>query len=346
MDTHGGKTAKDKGEKYVIINNKENTLESGKKRNSTEMLELRPYEQSELIPLDELQEPDSSVATTEIIPKTTLKNKIKNTLRVMALSILTACVVGFMIVFFASNKVQYITIVVLTWLEHLTLSLSVLFMIGLYSIALVFFCPGTPFNLAAGFLYGIWLGAFVALTGCILGACIAFLLGRTIAREWVKNKVEKTPRFRAVDWAIQRNGVYIVFLTRLSPLFPFPLLNYAFGITKVSILSYVSGTALGVLPGTIAYTYLGTLMRNLADMWTNSATSQTSWSATKIAGLIIGSTVTIISILVISWITKSAISKATSEYEKMYHEPDKFENRNLVTFGKKDLEKSPLVLNV
>jgi len=135
--------------------------------------------------------------------------------------------------------------------------------------------------------------------------------------------MEKYPKFKAVDWAIQKNGVYIVFLTRLSPLFPFPLLNYAFGITKVKVWAYILGTTFGVLPGTIAYTYLGTLMRDLTDMWSRETDdSAEEWSTKQIVLVSLGTSVTIISILVISLITKRAIAKATREYEALVGDQD------------------------
>jgi len=102
----------------------------------------------------------------------------------------------------------------LEFLQDLPIWVSSLLLIFIYSLALVFVCPGTPFNLASGFLYGIVLGCFVATLGCMLGATLAFLCGRTIGREWVKSKMEKSPKFKAVDWAIQKNGIYIVFFNK------------------------------------------------------------------------------------------------------------------------------------
>jgi len=200
----------------------------------------------------------------------------------------------------------------LEWLSQISTWASSLVVTFMYAIALLLFCPGTPFNLAAGFLFGMWLGAGVAMGGCVLGAILAFFFGRTIAREWVKGKMEKRQSFKAVDWAIQKNGVYIVFLTRLSPLFPFPLLNYAFGITKVEAWKYFVGTFVGVLPATLGYTYLGTQLRSLTDIWTTGSDSSPNYYL-----LIGGSVMTIVSIIVISLITKRAIAKATKEYEQL-----------------------------
>lgn len=258
------------------------------------------------------------VDNNEVIPKKNFCKRIswQTALRISALAILLAGIGTFLGFLIGSNNVQTNMVLALEWISHLPKWGSSLLMIGMYCVALLLFCPGTPFNLASGYLFGLWIGCGVALGGCILGALFAFLLGRTIARDWVKSQMEKRPKFAAVDWAIQKNGIYIVFLTRLSPLFPFPLLNYAFGITKVRVWQYFLGTFAGVLPATLAYTYLGTLMRNLTDIWT--ATDVTAEDGEKkspnLVWLIVGSILTLLSIIVISLITKRAIAKATKEY--------------------------------
>jgi len=138
---------------------------------------------------------------------------------------------------------------------------------------------------------------------------VAFLCGRTIARGWVAQWVSHYPKFRSIDWAISNNGIYIVFLTRLSPLFPFPLLNYGFGVTKVSTLNYFIGTAGGVLPSTIGYTYIGTAMRDLAEIWSKGNTNNLIW-------LFVGIIITLLSIVIITFITRRAINKATKEFNE------------------------------
>jgi uncharacterized membrane protein YdjX (TVP38/TMEM64 family) len=99
----------------------------------------------------------------------------------------------------------------------------------------------------------------------MLGATAAFLVGRYIARDWVSKKVASNEKFKAIDEAIAREGRKIIFLIRLSPAFPFNLLNYALGLTKVSLKDYVLGTTC-IIPGTIMYVYLGSLAGNLATL--------------------------------------------------------------------------------
>eukprot|EP01116_Phalansterium_solitarium_P007309 TRINITY_DN1992_c0_g1_i3.p2 TRINITY_DN1992_c0_g1~~TRINITY_DN1992_c0_g1_i3.p2 ORF type:complete len:324 (+),score=47.27 TRINITY_DN1992_c0_g1_i3:141-1112(+) len=254
---------------------------------------------------------------------TTMFDRVKGAAKVTALVIL-ACSIGvFLLVLLTSDYLQTQSVELLEWLEDLPVVPSMLLMVLFYAFALVFFCPGTPFNLASGFLYNFWFGSLVAVVGCVLGAFAAFILGRTIAREWVKRKIDQYQNFRAVDFAIQKKGMYIVFLTRLSPLFPFPLLNYAFGITKISVPGYVGGTFLGILPGTVAYAYLGTLMRDLTDMWSGGSSESGNDSSVNALWMVVASLMTLVSIAVISWITKRAIASATREYEASQASLDK-----------------------
>jgi len=270
----------------------------------------------------------------------------KGALRLTILAVLLAGITTFLGFLIGSNNVQIAMVKSLEWLSKLPIWGSSLLMSGMYCVALLLFCPGTPFNLAAGYLFGIYIGTGVALGGCMMGAVVAFILGRTLARDWVKGKMESRPKFKAVDWAIQKNGLYIVFLTRLSPLFPFPLLNYAFGITKVRIWQYGVGTFAGVLPATVGYTYLGTLMRNLTDIWTATEVSSddlTSGSANKnpnFVWLIVGCCFTLLSIVIISLITKRAIAKATREYELQQQQ------LNEQNIGDSDAEKTGDDINI
>jgi len=248
---------------------------------------------------------------TPLLEKNTKNKRFTraSVIRIIALCFLVVIAVTFVTVFFSSHEVQNGTLDVLKWTRSIPTVLGAILFAIVYALALVLFCPGTPFNLAAGFLFDIWIGSLVALCGCIGGACIAFLCGRTIARDWVAQWVSNYPKFRSIDWAISNNGIYIVFLTRLSPLFPFPLLNYGFGVTKVSILNYFIGTAAGVLPSTVGYTYIGTAMRDLAEIWSKGNTS-------NLILLFVGIAITLLSIVIITFITRRAINKATKEFNE------------------------------
>jgi uncharacterized membrane protein YdjX (TVP38/TMEM64 family) len=139
----------------------------------------------------------------------------------------------------------------------------------LYVAATVLFMPGWVLTVGAGTVgAAIWpenpvlavaAGAIAVSIGSVSGATAAFVLGRTIARDWVAVKVQGNRKFRAIDEAVAAQGLKMVFLIRLVPIFPFNLLNYAFGLTKVRLWHYVLGSWIGMLPVTIVYVYLGSV---------------------------------------------------------------------------------------
>lgn len=140
------------------------------------------------------------------------------------------------------------------------------FIVVFYVVASVLFLPGSVLTLGAGFLFKVVLGTITVSVGSILGACAAFLVGRTIGRNWVAKKVSKNYKFKAIDEAVAQQGLKIVLLTRLSPVFPFNMLNYAFGLTKISFWKYALASWIGMLPGTVMYVYFGAGLRSLADV--------------------------------------------------------------------------------
>lgn len=156
----------------------------------------------------------------------------------------------------------------LHWIDSLGAVGAIAFIL-LYIIATVAFLPGSILTLGAGVVFGIFLGSFYVFIGATLGATAAFLIGRYLARGWVAKKIEGNKKFLAIDRAVGREGLKIVLLTRLSPLFPFNLLNYAYGVTGVSLKNYFIGSV-GMIPGTIMYVYIGSLAGNLATIGTEA----------------------------------------------------------------------------
>ncbi|MHC4646502.1 MAG: TVP38/TMEM64 family protein [Planctomycetota bacterium] len=139
------------------------------------------------------------------------------------------------------------------------------FVAAFYVVACVLFLPGSVLTLGAGFLFKVVLGTVTVSLGSTLGACAAFGVGRTVARDWISRKIAGNRKFAAIDDAVGRQGFKIVLLTRLSPVFPFNMLNYAFGLTKVSFWKYALASWIGMLPGTVMYVYFGAGLRSLAD---------------------------------------------------------------------------------
>lgn len=137
---------------------------------------------------------------------------------------------------------------------------------GLYVAACVFMLPGSILTLGAGAVFGVVSGTLLVSLSSTVGATAAFLVGRYLARGMVARRVAGNPTFGALDGAVAGEGWKIVGLTRLSPVFPFNLLNYAFGLTRVSLRDYVLASWIGMIPGTVMYVYLGSLAGSLAEL--------------------------------------------------------------------------------
>ena len=140
----------------------------------------------------------------------------------------------------------------------------VVFIAG-YALAVVAFVPASVLTLAAGAIFGIGPGTAYVFVAATLGAAAAFLVSRYLAREGIERRIESDPRFAAMDQAVGKQGLRIVALMRLSPVFPFNLLNYALGLTRVRFVDY-NIASLGMLPGTLAYVYLGNVAGEVASL--------------------------------------------------------------------------------
>ena len=151
------------------------------------------------------------------------------------------------------------------WVDAAGLAGPLLFM-ALYAVATVLFLPGSVLTLAGGALFGPVWGTLYNLTGATLGAALAFLVARYLASDWVRGRVGNGPGHRAERLAngVDAEGWRFVAFTRLVPLFPFNLLNYALGLTRIPFLHYLVATCVFMLPGAIAYTYLGYAGREAA----------------------------------------------------------------------------------
>ncbi len=169
--------------------------------------------------------------------------------------------------------------------------------------------PGAVMTLAAGYLFGIVLGTVVVSVSSVMTASLAFWLGRTLARDLIERKVAASARFRAIDQAVAEHGLQIVFLTRLSPAFPFSLLNYAFGLTKVRFRDYLLASWIGMLPGTILYVYIGSTVRELADV----ATGNVERPPAQTVFFWVGLAVTVLVTALVTRIARRALQGATHE---------------------------------
>ncbi|MFU8803776.1 MAG: FAD-containing oxidoreductase [Bradymonadaceae bacterium] len=134
-----------------------------------------------------------------------------------------------------------------------------------YIVATILFIPGSLLTIAAGFLFGLVWGAVLVSAASTLGALAAFFLGRYIARDAVHEKIEDYPRFNAIYRAVGKESFKVILLARLVPVIPYNFLNYAFGLTDASWRKYLTASWLGMIPGTIAYVYIGAVAGSLTQ---------------------------------------------------------------------------------
>ncbi len=153
---------------------------------------------------------------------------------------------------------------VIQWVEGMGAAGGVVFGL-IYIAATVLFIPGSVLTVGAGFVFGLLWGTVIVSVSSTLGALAALIVGRYLARDAVRDKVEDYPRFHALYRAIEKDDFKVVLLTRLVPIFPFNFLNYAFGLTDVSWRRYTLASWLGMLPATVAYVYAGAAASSLVQ---------------------------------------------------------------------------------
>src|SRR5437773_1159680 len=130
--------------------------------------------------------------------------------------------------------------------------------IAVYAVATVLLVPGSILTIGAGFAFGLWKGFLAVSVGATLGASLAFLIARFIARDKVEAIARRNEKFREIDNAIGKQGAKLIFLLRLSPVIPFNISNYFYGLTAVKFWPYVLASWIGMIPGTFLYVYIGT----------------------------------------------------------------------------------------
>jgi uncharacterized membrane protein YdjX (TVP38/TMEM64 family) len=189
------------------------------------------------------------------------------------------------------------------WVEQLGPAGAIVFIVA-YALATVLFLPGWIFTVSAGLIYGVVRGTLIALTGATIGAALAFLVARYFVRNNIEQLAKKNSRFKAIDDAIGVNGWKIIGLLRLSPLIPFNFSNYFYGITSVSFGAYVAVSAIGMLPGTLLYAYLGAIGK------AGVTSSSSSYSMWQYVFLGIGLIATIAVTILVSRIARNALKKS------------------------------------
>jgi uncharacterized membrane protein YdjX (TVP38/TMEM64 family) len=173
-----------------------------------------------------------------------------------------------------------------------------------YAIASVLLLPVWILTVAAGAVFGVARGSALVLAGATLGAMAAFALARTGLRESVRRWASAYPSFETLDQAIAAKGGWIVFLVRLSPVFPFVYVNYLFGLTANPFAAYAATTIIGMIPATIVYVAVGA---SAGDAATGRAAS---WSAARIVLTVTGVAAAVIVSIVVARIATRAVREA------------------------------------
>jgi uncharacterized membrane protein YdjX (TVP38/TMEM64 family) len=178
--------------------------------------------------------------------------------------------------------------------------------VPLYAAWVTLLLPGVWASMLAGALYGTFSGSVVVFVGACLGAEAVFLLGRSQLRGWARRRLAASPKLQAVEQAVSREGVRLVLLTRLSPAFPFSLLNLAYGLSEVSLRDYSLGL-IGILPGTVLFCGLGALAGDVARF--SEVLSGEADAATWILRLL-GVAATLAVVLLVNRVARRALAES------------------------------------
>ena len=192
------------------------------------------------------------------------------------------------------------------WVDGLGIWGPVVFIAG-YAGATVAFVPGSVLTLAAGAIFGLARGVAYVMTGATIGASLAFLVARYIARGAIDQRLQGNSRFAAIDRAVGREGRKIVFLLRLSPVFPFNLLNYALGLTNVRFVDYFVA-CLGMIPGSLLYIYYGKLAGDVAQLAGGAAVGR---GPEYYAVILLGLVATVVVTTIVTRTARRALHEAT-----------------------------------
>lgn len=195
----------------------------------------------------------------------------------------------------------------LLWIKDLG-AIGVLVYMVVYNLATIFFIPGSLLTLGGGAIYGVFWGSVYVFLAATIGATLAFLIGRYAARNWIEHQIEGNNKFQAIETAIAKEGLKVVLLTRLSPIFPFNLLNYALGVTRVSLKDYVLGSV-GMIPGTVLYVYIGSLAGDIARIGSQTTLSPQAQTAQWVIR-IVGFVATVAVTLYITRLARTALAQS------------------------------------
>src|SRR5438034_8493601 len=172
--------------------------------------------------------------------------------------------------------VQYWLRIFSDWVGQMG-AVGIFIFIGVYAAATILLAPGAILTIGAGFAFGLSKGFLAVSAGSTLAAALAFLVARFIAREKVEATAKGNEKFREIDKAIGKQGAKLIFLLRLSPLIPFNLSNYLYGLTGVKFWPYVLASWIGMMPGTLLYVYIGVAGKAAVSATAGAEAARHSW---------------------------------------------------------------------
>ena len=135
----------------------------------------------------------------------------------------------------------------------------------IYILIVLLILPASWLSLLAGFLYGSYLGSIIVFISASIGASVAFFVSKSFFAKKLKNLFSRYPKLRVIEQVVEKGGLKLIFLARLSPIFPFSILNYFYGFNNVKYRDFALGL-LGIIPGTFLYCSIGSLAKSLQDL--------------------------------------------------------------------------------
>jgi uncharacterized membrane protein YdjX (TVP38/TMEM64 family) len=180
-------------------------------------------------------------------------------------------------------------------------AVGIVIFILVYAAATVLLAPGSILTIGAGFVFGLWKGFLAVSGGATLGASLAFLVARFIARKKMEAIAQRNEKFHKIDNAVGEQGAKLIFLLRLSPVIPFNFSNYFYGLTAVKFWPYVLASWIGMMPGTFLYVYIGTAGKAAVSAAAGGEAMRHGWQYWAFLSVGLAATV-----IVTIWVTKIA----------------------------------------
>ncbi len=235
--------------------------------------------------------------------------------------IISMVIIGFVIYLIVDAfTTRHITRLSTKFLEAVEdLGVGGIFLFGLvYILATILLIPGTILTIGAGFVFtktnnnqiiGTSIASAVVFVGATIGSTVAYLLAKYFLRNTINGWATKYRIFKAIDKAIEKNGLKIVFLLRLSPLLPFNVLNYLLGVTSLKLRDYVIA-CLGFIPGTVAFTFIGSTLGSISDVVMNGMMNEEGNNRTiRIVILVVGIIASVLAVVAITFYARRELQK-------------------------------------